>query len=214
MTPWNVTLLAIRNTYCQGFATWNSLLRILTGDNTTECAQPLTLQQLFERLRRTRACWATRCIFKTMTKTRRSLNSCMGEHCPSEAFMICDTEDEEVLRSCTWIWDRGYARTGTGRQKRNAHKILMGDPPANGLSIDHIDGCRTNNRRSNLRWASKEEQTANRRRRGRNRACKSFWRDIYIDKDGLYHYNYDNCSGGPFSTALECRERMDALASI
>ena len=178
---------------------------------------PWTLQQLFERLeRRTRAVLGNSLhFFKTMDENTAIIElMCVGEHCPSEAFMICDTEDEEVLRSCTWIWDRGYARTGTGRQKRNAHKILMGDPPANGLSIDHIDGCRTNNRRSNLRWASKEEQTANRRRRGRNRACKSFWRDIYIDKDGLYHYNYDNCSGGPFSTALECRERMDALASI
>ena len=139
---------------------------------------------------------------------------CVGEHCPTEAYMLCDKEDEVLLRSCTWIWERGYGRTGTGRQQRNAHKILMGDPPTLGPSVDHINGCGTDNRRQNLRWATQEEQTANRRRRGRNRECKTYWRAIYIDKDGLYNFNYDNCSGGPFATALDCRTRMNALASL
>ena len=139
---------------------------------------------------------------------------CVGEHCPDEAFMLVDKADEETVRACTWLYDNGYARTGTGRQARCAHQILMGNPPAPNLSVDHINGCGTDNRRQNLRWATKEEQTANRRRRGRNRASKAFWRGIYIGCDGLYNFQYDRCSGIGFSTALECRQKMNALASI
>lgn len=154
-------------------------------------------------------------FFKTMAHESGviELEFCNGDRCPSEAFMLCDKEDEALLRRWTWIWMNGYARNNTGRQGRCAHQIIMGDPPTPGLSIDHINGCGTDNRRINLRWATKAEQTANRRRRGRNRACKSHWRDIWIDKNGQYHYNYDQYREGPFSSALECRERMDTLSS-
>ena len=139
---------------------------------------------------------------------------CVGEHCPDEAFMLVDKADEETVRACTWLYDNGYARTGTGRQARCAHQILMGNPPAPNLSVDHINGCGTDNRRQNLRWATKAEQTANRRRRGRNRTSKAYWRGIYIDQAGLYNFQYDQCKGTGFSTALECRQKMNAVATI
>ena len=143
------------------------------------------------------------------------LEFCNGDRCPSEqAYMLCDKEDEALLRRWTWIWMNGYARNNTGRQGRCAHQIIMGDPPTPGLSIDHINGCKSDNRKSNLKWASRAEQSANRRRRGRNRACKTYWRDIWIDKNAQYHYNYDQHCDGPFTSALECRSRMNALASI
>ena len=138
----------------------------------------------------------------------------IGQHCPTAAFMLCDKEDEELLRQNHWVYKDGYAVTGTGRSPRSAHSVIMGPPSSPGLSIDHIDGCRANNTKSNLRFCSKSEQTANRRRRGRNRANKSYWRNIYVNEDGMFCYNYDQNHGGPFATALECRTIMNALASL
>ncbi|WP_208029809.1 HNH endonuclease [Rhabdothermincola sediminis] len=45
-----------------------------------------------------------------------------------------------------------------------AHRLLMGDPPEPGLTVDHLDGCGLNNTCANLRWATKTEQNLNRRR--------------------------------------------------
>ena len=52
------------------------------------------------------------------------LEFCNGDRCPTEAFMLCDKEDEALLRRCIWIWDRGYARNSTGRQFWTALTIL------------------------------------------------------------------------------------------
>lgn len=60
------------------------------------------------------------------------------------------------------------SRDKTGPLVRTAaHRLILGSPPEKALTVDHLDGCGLNNRRSNLRWATKAEQRENRRRRQR-----------------------------------------------
>ena len=128
--------------------------------------------------------------------------------------MLCDAEDVELLQGRAWRLERCYAITGVGWNSRTAHSILMGKPPRPGLTIDHINGVRTDNRRFNLRWATKPQQMANRRRRGRNRKRSDDWRGIWIDAAGRYCYVYDRHAGGPFADASECRDAMNMLALL
>ena len=139
---------------------------------------------------------------------------CIGAHVPEEAFTLIDAADAELVNEHTWMFSRNYAVKGAGRQERSLHGLLMGPPPASGLSIDHKNGVGTDNRRENLVWATKEQQTSNRRRRGRNRKSKDFWRGIFIDSEGLYHYNYDLHKGGGFEDAETCRQAMNTLAAM
>ena len=63
---------------------------------------------------------------------------------------IVDDEDFEYLRQFKWhVTDTGYACRKDGRKNKYMHRELMGSPK--GLQIDHINGNRLDNRRSNLR---------------------------------------------------------------
>ena len=139
---------------------------------------------------------------------------CMGEHAPAEAYTLIDAADAELVNSSTWMFVKNYAVKGMGRQQRSLHSLLMGEPTSPGLTVDHINGCGCDNRRENLKWATKQEQTANRRRRGKNRKSKEYWRGIYIDKYGFYHYNYDLHRGGPCESSEMCRQAMNALSTL
>jgi len=76
--------------------------------------------------------------------------------------LLYDEQDADTVMQYTWyVGADGYVRTNGATGSLLMHRIIMGDPPENGQVIDHINGVRTDNRRSNLRWTSSKE---NRRR--------------------------------------------------
>lgn len=69
---------------------------------------------------------------------------------------------------------RGYLvyslRAGTQEKTMLAHRLValswLGAPPSDRHEVAHNDGVRTNNHRSNLRWATAAENQADRKRHG------------------------------------------------
>ena len=52
--------------------------------------------------------------------------------------------------------------SGHGKATRSMHAFIMGPPTNPGMSVDHINRDRLDNRRGNLRWATRRQQAANR----------------------------------------------------
>ncbi len=88
---------------------------------------------------------------------------------------IRSTKSGRILKS--HIGRAGYPVVGiyfshAGRSKhRFVHRLVCvawhGVPPNNRMEVAHLDGSRTNASASNLRWATAEENWADRKRHGR-----------------------------------------------
>lgn len=89
-----------------------------------------------------------------------------------------------------------YRHDCSGPKKRNVrmHRLIAGDPP--GLDVDHRDGNGLNNRRSNLRAATKSQNAHNARlsRRNSSGAKGVYWSNraqrwiVEIRLHGQRHY--------------------------
>lgn len=82
------------------------------------------------------------------------------------AVVDADLPELPLLLSCRWyLNDKGYARTfdwpRPDRVTVKLHQAIIQPPP--GLVVDHINGDRLDNRRSNLRLATDSQNTMNRR---------------------------------------------------
>jgi len=84
------------------------------------------------------------------------------------AYTQVDAEDYELAMRFRWnLDDWGYALTHIrkpdgSRTTIKLHQLLMGQPPAVGLTVDHRNRQKLDNRRDNLRWATASTQTSNR----------------------------------------------------
>jgi hypothetical protein len=116
-----------------------------------------------------------------------------------------DIEDIELIHNHKWSVARNPGRR-EGAQftvKTNVrvddkqktlllHRYLLGDPPTDKPHVDHIDGDPLNNRRSNLRWVTHQQNMFNRvntRGYSWNKQLKKW--ATYIGIDGLLkHLGY------------------------
>jgi len=78
-------------------------------------------------------------------------------------YALIDKEDYEELSKFNWCYGRGYAnRTDkTTGERMLMHRVIMDCPPDK--FIDHINGNRLDNRKSNLRICTHSENTKNRK---------------------------------------------------
>lgn len=131
-------------------------------------------------------------------------------------------DDDLVDYLSQWGWYY-YARRGVwgcGAVKRNHDNMLLADiikcnDPSDGLLVDHIDRNPLDNRRENLRLATKSQNAANRRLFRNNKSgykgvkCAGGlarpWR-CTIMVDGVHH------SLGRFATKEEAARRYDEAA--
>lgn len=108
-----------------------------------------------------------------------------------KTFLI-DIEDYEKVKDNNWHMDSaGYIVSTHGRGRIFMHKFIIGC--AIGMKADHINGVRIDNRRSNLREATVQQNNFNRSKRqnctskykGVKRVSNSKTWEAYITKSGV-----------------------------
>lgn len=95
--------------------------------------------------------------------------------------VVVSEKDSWLLIKYKWNLDsRGYVRrsdwtTGTCKSVY-LHRDIMGEPPTQELEIDHINGNKLDNRRQNLRWATRSQNMANRKVKPNEAGFKGVYR--------------------------------------
>ena len=98
-------------------------------------------------------------------------------------YAIVDPEDYERLAGYKWFavrYERGYyaqraAKDSKGRQRNvRMHRVILGEPK--GKIIDHINHNGLDNRRANLRVATRQQNTWNKRKQRGN--CSSQYKGV------------------------------------
>ena len=115
-------------------------------------------------------------------------------------FAICDWKDYETVKNfkwntssrqsrTQWVWAHDPKNADINRRKVAMHNLIM--CPPEGLYVDHINGNGLDNRRSNLRIVTKQQNTFNSAHKGGTSKYKGvclekesgMWK-AYITKDG------------------------------
>jgi hypothetical protein len=79
----------------------------------------------------------------------------------SGRFALVDAEDYPKVRDHKWRFAVArYATASRGDETILMHRLIMDAPP--GSEIDHADGNGLNNRRANLRFCTRSQNTCNR----------------------------------------------------
>lgn len=107
-----------------------------------------------------------------------------GEKC------LVDEEDFERLSQYRWRITDGYARSYINRKHVMMHRLLIDVPK--GKEVDHINGNRLDNRKSNLRLVSRSQNSANKPAPGHN---TSGYKGVSYRKDTGKYVAYINCMG-------------------
>jgi hypothetical protein len=84
-------------------------------------------------------------------------------------FALVDDEDYKLVSKWSWclLKPNRYVRHGYATASVNGqcgvlmHRLIMGTPPSPDLTVDHINRNSLDNRRSNLRWATRQQQQWN-----------------------------------------------------
>lgn len=103
---------------------------------------------------------------KKLGKTNRKHNSyvilddCTQMKDAKGNICLIDTEDIEKISGCYWsLTANGYFHNITDGQHKTLHRFLLGFP--DGMDIDHINGNRQDNRKSNLRVCTHVQNMCN-----------------------------------------------------
>lgn len=127
-----------------------------------------------------------------------------------------DVEDHAKVLGYNWhVTEYGYVRGNKPGQPRiMMHRLLLPDVKDT-QEVDHIDGNRLNNQKSNLRACSKSNNQWNRKT---NKNSSTGFKGVHLDVKSGWYYARIQVSGkrinlGSFSSAESANQaRMDALA--
>lgn len=79
----------------------------------------------------------------------------------TEAVLICDATDWEIYKDQNWFISNGYFATYCSKKIYYMHRLIMGTNTP--LLVDHVNGNKFDNRRINLRFATKQQNGMNRK---------------------------------------------------
>lgn len=96
----------------------------------------------------------------------------------TDKFVIIDNEDYELVKNYSWrLSSRGYAERGVRRsgvyKKIFMHRVIAKTPAE--LFTDHINEDKLDNRKSNLRWATKSINGNNRTQKNNKSGYRGVW---------------------------------------
>lgn len=114
---------------------------------------------------------------------------------------------ESLVAGCVNVL--GYVQISYQKKQYLAHRliweIVFGEPPKGW--IDHIDGCRSNNRIENLRIATPRQNSWNRKA---NRNTSSRFKGVYYYNNyGRWHARYSSTHIGYFDTEEQAARAYD-----
>ena len=129
-----------------------------------------------------------------------------------EEFLI-DTGDYEKVKPYNWFpHGGGYASTNINGKRIKLHRFLMNAP--DNIQVDHINGVKRDNRRSNLRYATSRENARNVGLRSNN---SSGAKGIYFEKNINKYRAQIGVRGrtihlGSYTSLVEASEAYDRAA--
>lgn len=83
-------------------------------------------------------------------------------------YAIVDEEDHEKLLAYKWHLSNGYAIKSQNYTTISMHKFMLGEIP--GKEIDHINGNKLDNRKSNLRFCTRRQNQYNAKPKNTNKS--------------------------------------------
>lgn len=127
-----------------------------------------------------------------------------------ELFLL-DADDLERCMKHSWCYDpRGYLVATLSRKEKDRytlHRFILGLAHGDGLSIDHINGNRGDNRKANLRICSQSENGRNLKKKKNN---KSGYPGVEITKAGTFFatlmFNGKSIGLGTYKTFEEAKK--------
>ena len=130
--------------------------------------------------------------------------------------VLIDDEDENLLKQYHWCVHHGYAvANGVRNGKRYSiymHRLIMNTPE--GMEVDHKNGNRLDNRKSNMRNCTTKENCYN---RGKNRNNKTGFKCVFRTEDSKkfkarVKFNGKNINLGNYDTASEAAKAYNDWA--
>lgn len=129
---------------------------------------------------------------------------------------IVDAEDVPAISEFSWRVRENhgnlYARANSNNRSILMHRLILGAKP--GQIVDHINRNGLDNRRENLRFATRRQNFANSQARGRHP-----WKGICFDKrcksrpwQAVIKINGRNKTAGFYATAQEAARAYDRMA--
>jgi hypothetical protein len=130
-------------------------------------------------------------------------------------FALVDTADRERVSRYTWCASgtgkRMYAYRNDHGRTVAMHRFLTNCPK--GMVVDHIDGNGLNNRQSNLRVCTQQQNLYNSRPKGKSSKYKGVCRDKAKNKWVVHiWYNRRNIFVGRFDDEIEAARAYDRKA--
>lgn len=124
----------------------------------------------------------------------------------NECVALVDDEDYDMLVTHKWRLDSwGYPLTGT--KNTRMHRFIL--PKKDGFEIDHINKNKLDNRKSNLRYATRSQNEANKNSKNPSSGFRGVW---YDKRAKAYKASLSKKHLGWFKTAEEAAKAYDKEA--
>lgn len=129
--------------------------------------------------------------------------------------ILIDDEDLELVSTYQWHVDHsGYVQTTTGQGRRHTgtsrylklHHLILGRQ--DGFVVDHVNGDKLDNRRSNLRFVTQADNARNQHIQLRGIYKKRNRWLVRLQFKGQRHYGGSHDS---LQAAIECRDKLARL---
>lgn len=128
---------------------------------------------------------------------------------------IIDDEDYDKIKDRSWQFSNGYAVSGSNSPSRHLrmHRVVLGLTRYDKIQIDHINGNRLDNRKSNLRICNCSQNQANKEKISSN---TSGYKGVTFHKAknkwmASAKYMGKSYFAGYFSNPIDAAKAYDAL---